>query len=94
MKVVTGAFKATFFPILDIEFFILLIHPKLDQLSYKLLLREMSSQYYKTIVLQWSKVSKIKDISFLKTFSCQFKKRFEFKIEQIKQILLFINFLW
>lgn len=50
LKVVTGAFKATSLPALDIEAFVMPIRQRLDKLFCESLLRIVSSQLYETIV--------------------------------------------
>lgn len=63
LKVVTGAFKATSLPALDIEAFVLPIQQKLDKLSCESLLQIASCQRYKTVVTQRPRTSKNKIIS-------------------------------
>ena len=94
LKVVTGAFKATSLPALDIEAFILPIRQKLNKLSCKSLLRIASSQLYKTIFTQRPRPSKTKNISPLEILCRRFKKRFNCKIENLERTIPFVTPPW
>ncbi len=93
-KIVTGAFKATSLPALDIEAFIFSIRQNLDKLSGELVLRIALSQLYKTIVTQRPRPSKTKNISPLEILCRRFEKHFNYKIENLEQTLPFITPPW
>lgn len=94
LKVVTGAFKVTSLPALDIEAFVLPIRQKLDKLSCESLLRIASSQLYETVVTQRPRPSKTKNISPLEILCRRFEKRFNCKIEHLERTLPFITPPW
>ena len=94
LKVVTGAFKATSLPALDIEAFVLPIRQKLDKLSCESLLRIASSQLYETIVTQRPRPSKTKNISSLEILCRRFEKRFNCKIENLERTIPFVTPPW
>lgn len=91
---VTGAFKATSLPALDIKTFVIPIRQKLDKLSCKSLLRIMSSQLYETIVTQRPRPSITKNISPLEILCRRFEKRFNCKIKDLERTIPFITLLW
>ena len=91
---VTGAFRATSLPALDIEAFVLPIQQKLDKLSCESLLRIVSCQRYETIVTQRPRPSKNKNISPLEILCRRFEKRFCCKIEHLERIVPFITLPW
>lgn len=90
----TRAFKATLFPALDIETFVISIRQKLDKLSCKSLLQIASSQLHKTIITQRPQPSDIKKISPLEIFSQHFEKCFNCKIKYLEQTIPFITPPW
>lgn len=94
LKVVTGTFRATSLPALDIEAFVLPIQQKLDKLSCESLLRIVSCQRYETIVTQRPRPSKNKNISPLEILCGRFEKWFGCKIEHLERTVPFITLPW
>lgn len=90
----TGKLKATSFPALGIEAFVILFCQKLDKLLCKSLLQIASSQLYKTIITQQPQPSKIKKISLPEILSRRFDKYFSCKIKDLKQTISFITPPW
>ena len=93
-RVVTGAFKATSLPALDIETFLLPISFRLEKLASESLLRIASSQLYETIIKKRPKPAQLRQLSPLENLTRQFEKRSGLRIANLERTVPFIVSPW
>lgn len=93
-RIITGAFKVTSLPALDIETFLLPISLKLDILASESLLQIASGQLYETVSNIRPKSAQSKQLSPLESLKRQFEERSGLNIANLERTVPFIAPPW
>lgn len=92
-RIITGAFRATSPPALDVEGYLLPLHLQLEKSAGEPILRLATSSSFKTLV-QFKPRKKTHKASPLEVLAAKFSKQWGIKLESIESILPFVAPPW